>query len=48
MEDIAYYLQILRALPTLRVSAGPQIASFLTTPLLTQLHNEPLCRASGL
>jgi hypothetical protein len=48
MEDIAYYLQVLRSLPTLRVSVGPQVASFLTTPLLTQLHNEPLCRASGL
>ena len=48
MEDIAYYLQILRSLPTLRVSLGPQVASFLTTPLLTQLHTEPLCRASGL
>ena len=48
MEDIAYYLQVLRSLPTLRVSLGPQVASFLTTPLLTQLHNEPLCRAAGL
>jgi hypothetical protein len=48
MEDIAYYLQVLRSLPTLRVTAGPQSASFLTTPLLAQLHNEPLCRASGL
>jgi len=48
MEDIAYYLQVLRSLPTLRLSAGPQSASFLTTPLLAQLHNEPLCRASGL
>jgi hypothetical protein len=48
MEDIAYYLQVLHALPTLRVSLGPQIASFLTTPLLTQLRIEPLCRASGV
>ena len=48
MEDFAYYLQVLHALPTLRVTLGPQTASFLTTPLLTQLHNEPLCRASGL
>ena len=48
MEDIAYYLQVLRSLPTLRVTAGPQSASFLTAPLLAQLHNEPLCRASGL
>jgi hypothetical protein len=48
MEDIAYYLQVLRALPTLRVSLGPQTASFLTTPLLTQLHNEPLCAAARI
>lgn len=48
MEEFAYYLQVLRSLPTLRVSAGPQVATFLTTPLLTQLHNEPLCRTSGL
>lgn len=48
MEDIAYYLQVLRSLPTLRASLGPQVASFLTTPLLAQLHSEPLCRASGL
>lgn len=48
LEEFSYYLQILKSLPTLRVSAGPQAATFLTTPLLTQLHNEPLCRASGL
>jgi hypothetical protein len=48
MEDFAYYLQVLRSLPTLRLSAGPQTATFLTTPLLSHLHNEPLCRASGL
>lgn len=48
MEDIPYYLQVLRALPTLRLTAGTQTASFLTTPLLAQLHADPLCRASGL
>jgi hypothetical protein len=48
MEDLSYYLQVLRALPTLRLTAGTQSASFLTTPLLTQLHNDPLCRASGV
>lgn len=48
MEDLSYYLQVLRALPTLRLTLGPQSASFLTTPLLAQLHAEPLCRASGL
>lgn len=48
MEDLSYYLQVLRALPTLRLTAGAQTASFLTTPLLAQLHAEPLCRASGV
>jgi len=48
MEDLSYYLQVLRALPTLRLTAGTQSASFLTTPLLAQLHTEPLCRASGI
>lgn len=48
MEDLSYYLQVLRALPTLRLTDGPQSASFLTTPLLAQLHNEPLCKASGI
>jgi hypothetical protein len=48
MEDLSYYFQVLRALPTLRLTAGAQTASFLTTPLLAQLHSEPLCHASGV
>lgn len=48
MEELSYYLQVLRALPTLRLTAGAQTASFVITPLLTQLHAEPLCRASGV
>jgi hypothetical protein len=48
MEDLSYYLQVLRALPTLRLTAGTQSASFFTTPLLAQLHADPLCRASGV
>jgi hypothetical protein len=48
LEDISYYLQYLRALPTLRVTAQGRSASFLTTPLLSALHSEPLCAASGL
>lgn len=48
LEDLSYYLQVLRALPTLRLTLGTQSASFLTTPLLAQLHAEPLCHASGL
>ncbi len=48
MEDLSYYLQVLRALPTLRLTLGPQSASFFMTPLLAQLHADPLCRASGM
>lgn len=47
MEDLSYYLQVLRALPTLHLTAGTQAASFLTTPLLAQLHADPLCRAAA-
>lgn len=47
MEDLSYYVQVLRALPTLRLTLGAQTASFLSTPLLAQPHAEPLCRASG-
>ena len=48
MEEIAYYFQYLRALPTLHISGDGHTATFLTAPLLAQIHNEPLCRASGL
>ena len=48
LEPITFYLQVLRALPTLRVTSEGRVASFFMTPLITQLHAEPLCRASGL
>ena len=48
LEPISYYFQFLRALPTLRLTADSHTASFLTTALQDQLHNEPLCTASGL
>jgi hypothetical protein len=48
MEEIAYYFQYLKALPTLRLTYGSRSAEFLTAPLLTRLRTEPLCRASGL
>jgi hypothetical protein len=48
MEEIAYYFQYLRALPTLRITDNGHTASFLTTVLQAQLHKEPLCTASGL
>ncbi len=48
LEEITYYFQFLRALPTFRLSYPGHTATFLTEPLLAQIRKEPLCRASGL
>ncbi len=48
MEEVSYYLQYLKALPTLRLTRGTAAAQFATTPLLAAMHDEPLCRASGV
>lgn len=48
MEDITFYLQYLKALPTLRLTYNSKAAQFVVSPLLEQIHKEPLCRASGL
>jgi hypothetical protein len=48
MEEAAFYFQYLRALPTFHVSGDAHTATFATAPLLAQIHNEALCRASGL
>ena len=48
MEEIAYYLRYLLALPTLRLTLGERSAEYMTTPLLDAIRKEPLCRASGL
>jgi hypothetical protein len=48
LEEIAYYLRYLLALPTLRLTLGNRSAEFLTTPLLNEIRKEPLCRAAGL
>ncbi len=48
MEDATYYLQYLKALPTLRLTYAGKTIEFLTTPLLDQIRKEPRCRASGL
>jgi hypothetical protein len=48
LEEIAYYLRYLLALPTLRLTLGNKSAEFLTTPLLNEIRKEPLCRAAGL
>jgi hypothetical protein len=48
MEDSTYYLQYLKALPTLRLTYDRKTVEFLTGPLLDQIRKEPLCRASHL
>jgi len=48
LEDITFYLQYLRALPTLRLTSPDKAAQFNTTPLLEAIRREPLCDASGL
>ncbi|MGD0442442.1 MAG: hypothetical protein ABSA39_00765 [Edaphobacter sp.] len=48
LEEIAYYLRYLLALPTLRLTLGNRLAEFQTTPLLNEIRKEPLCRAAGL
>jgi hypothetical protein len=48
LEEIAYYLRYLLALPTLRLTLDYRSADFLTTPLLNEIRKEPLCRAAAL
>ncbi len=48
LEDINFYLQYLKALPTLRLTSPGKAAQFNTTPLLEAIRHEPLCHASGL
>lgn len=48
MEDAAYFLRYLIALPTLRLTLKEQTAEFLTSAWLDQIRREPLCAASGL
>jgi len=49
MEQIMFYLQYLKALPTLRLSAkGLSTVEFMTTPTLDAIRREPMCKAAGL
>ena len=48
LEEIAYYLRYLLALPTLRLTLGDHSADFLTTPLLNEIRKEPLCGVAAL
>jgi hypothetical protein len=48
LEEITYYLRYLLSLPTLRLTLDNRTADFLTTPLLSEIRKEPLCRAANL
>ena len=48
MEEASYYLQYLRALPTLRLTHGGDVAQFNTGVWLEAVRKDALCRASGL
>jgi hypothetical protein len=48
LEEIAFDLRYLLALPTMRLSLADRTAEFATTPLLAEIRKEPLCRAAGL
>ena len=48
LEEIAYDLRYLLALPTLRLTLRDRSAEFLTTPLLDEIRKEPLCKAAAL
>jgi hypothetical protein len=48
LEEVSYFLRYLMSLPTLRLTLDNRSSEFLTTPLLAEIRNEPLCRAAGL
>jgi hypothetical protein len=48
LEEIAYDLRYLLALPTLRLTLRDRSAEFLTTQLLDEIRKEPLCKAAAL
>jgi hypothetical protein len=48
LEDAAYFLRYLLALPTLELTLKDRVAHFETTPLLAAIRKEDLCHAAGL
>lgn len=48
LEEFSWFLRYLLSLPTLRLTLNTRSAEFLTTPLLSDIRNEPLCPAAGL
>jgi len=48
LEEITFYLQYLRALPTLRLTLGDKAAQFNVNPLFDSMRKEPICKAAGI
>ena len=48
LDDAPILLRYLVALPTLRLSEADRAATFDTSPLLTEIRSEPLCKAALL
>ena len=48
LEEINFYLQYLKALPTLRLTLQDKAAQFDVNPLFEAIRKEPLCRAAGI
>jgi hypothetical protein len=42
------FIRYLMSLPTLRLTLDNRASEFLTTPLLADIRNEPLCHAAGI
>jgi hypothetical protein len=48
LEEFSFFLRYLLSLPTLRLTLDNRAVEFLTTQLLTDIRNQPLCRAAAL
>ncbi len=48
LEEITFYLQYLKALPTLRLTLGDKAVQFEINPLFDAMRKESLCKASGI
>jgi len=48
LEEITFYLQYLKALPTLRLTLQDKAAQFNINPLFDAIRKDPLCRAAGI
>jgi hypothetical protein len=48
LEEVSYFLRYLMSLPALRLTLDSRSTEFLTTPLLADIRQEPLCRAAGI